>query len=174
MPKKNREKREAPGGFLLLFAGLAAARVSGAHSAGVAGADVGGFCAGLGTVYHAVDVPFRVIFGIAVLILKADGGIALELLNGVQHFLGTLVALVGILFHGLFGDLAQTGRGVGGNFRQRLRLLGNLHDGNGHRAVAIKGQTAGQHLIQHDTDRVDVGAGVGALALGLLWADIMH
>ena len=103
-----------------------------------------------------------------------DGGVFLERLDGVQHFLCVLEALGGVLFHRLFGDLAQPLRHVGGNFCQRARLVGNLHNGDGNRPVAVKGQLAGQHLVQHNADRVDVGAGIGALALGLLGADIMH
>ena len=173
--EEDRQQRKAPAGIFLFALGrFATARVGRADPAGIACADICGFGAGLGTVYHAVDAPFRVVLGIAVFVFKTNGGVALELLNGIQHFLSTLIALVGVLFHCLFGDLAQTGRGVGGDLCQRLRLLGNLHDGDGHGAVTVKRQTAGEHFIQHNTDRVDVGAGIGAFSLGLLRADIVY
>ena len=74
----------------------------------------------------------------------------LESLDGFQHFLGTLVAVCRVLFHGFFGDLAQGFGHVGGHLRQRLGLIGDLHDGNGHSAVAVKRQLAGEHLVQHN------------------------
>ena len=46
--------------------------------------------------------------------------------------------------------------------------------GDGHGAVTVKRQAAGEHFIQHNTDSVDVGAGIGAFSLGLLRADIVY
>ena len=113
------------------------------------------------------------ILGI-ILILKADAGVLLERLDGFEHFGRALVAVGRVLLHRLLGDLAQAFRHVRRHLGQRLRLFGDLHDGDGHRAAAVKRQAAGQHFVQHDADRVDVGARVGAVALGLLGADIMH
>ena len=70
--------------------------------------------------------------------------------------------------------MAQCFGHVGGHLRQRLGLVRNLHDGDGHCTVAVKRQLAGEHLVQHDADRVDVGTGIGLIALGLLGADVMH
>ena len=47
-------------------------------------------------------------------------------------------------------------------------------DGHGHGAVALEGQAAGEHLIQHHTGGVDVGAGVDTVAPRLLRGNIVH
>ena len=46
-------------------------------------------------------------------------------------------------------------------------------DGHGHGGIPLKGQPPGQHLIQHHTGGVDVGAGVDPVAPGLLRRDIV-
>ena len=85
-----------------------------------------------------------------------------------------MVAVSGVFFHRFLGDLAQAFRYVGSNLRERFRLFGNLHDRNRDRAAAIERQMAGEHLIQHNADRINIGARIGMVALGLFRADIMH
>ena len=46
-------------------------------------------------------------------------------------------------------------------------------DRDGHGAVALKGQAAREHLIEHDAGGVDVRARVGAVALRLLGRDVV-
>ena len=47
-------------------------------------------------------------------------------------------------------------------------------DGHGYGAVPLKGQAAGEHLIQHHAGGIDVGPGVHPVAPGLLRRDIVH
>ena len=158
--KENGQQRERLLAFFLLIL-FAAAGVLGAHTTGFFGADIAAglsrclgssrrFCGRFCAVYHAVDIPFRVVLGVAVLIRKAGRGVAFESLDGFQHFLGALVAVGRVLFHGFFGDLAQGFGHVGGHLRQRLGLIGDLHDGDGHSTIAVKWQLAGEHLVQHN------------------------
>ena len=122
--------------------------------------------------HHLVDGFAGGVLGV-VFIFKADAGVLLERLNGLQHLGRALIAVIRVLFHRLFGDLAQTFRHIGRHLGQRLRLFRDLHDGDGHRAAAVKGQMAGKHLVHHNAHRVDVGTPVGVVALGLLGADIV-
>ena len=46
-------------------------------------------------------------------------------------------------------------------------------DGHGHSAVALEGQTARQHFIQHHAGAVDITAGVQSVALGLFGRNIV-
>ena len=47
-------------------------------------------------------------------------------------------------------------------------------DGNGHRIVPIKGQSAGEHLIKNYTGRIDIAAVIGVVPLGLLRGDVVN
>ena len=101
-------------------------------------------------------------------------GIFLKLRHRIQHILSGSIALVGIGGHGLHGDGLQTH----GDIRiQFPGLNGNGVDvlnGNEHRGLALKGQPPGEHLIEHDTHRVQVRPPVDVAALGLLRGDVMH
>ena len=159
-------------GFLL-FHVFAFPTVHGAGTACLAGADSGFArcfgCAADNTVNGFIRVVLRVIF-----VFKADAGVAAERSNGIQHFLRGLVTVGGILFHGLLGDLAQPNRDIGGNLSQRLRLFTDLHDGDGNCPSTIKRQLAGQHLVHHNANRINISAGIGMVAFGLFRADVMN
>ena len=86
-----------------------------------------------------------------------------RLLEGRRKFLRRLVA-------------------IGGLFRKRavehpLQVRGEIRDGRGrlvhvleqhaHGCVRIEGDVAGQDFVQHDGERVDVGALVGLISAGL-------
>ena len=47
---------------------------------------------------------------------------------------------------------------------------------NGHRdrIVPLKGQAAGQHLIEHNASGIDIRTGIDMAASGLLRGDVVH
>ena len=47
-------------------------------------------------------------------------------------------------------------------------------NGNGDGAVPLKGQTPGQHFIEHHAGGIDIGAGVRPVTAGLLGRDVVH
>ena len=83
------------------------------------------------------------------------------------------VALLQIRCHGLHADQLQLLGDV------RIHLPGSqghgaqVLDGHGYGAVPLKGQAAGEHLIQHHAGGIDVAAGVGAVPAGLLRRDVV-
>ena len=56
---------------------------------------------------------------------------------------------------------------------ERGRLLVDMLHRDLFRGIPVKGDAAGEHLVQQDADRIDVALGVRFLAAGLLGADIV-
>ena len=107
--------------------------------------------------------------------LKVQVGVRI-LAEGLQiqnHFIRGAIPAVDIRGHGLHADQLQLLR----NLRIDLpRSQGNgtqVLDGHGHGGVPLKGQPSRQHLIQHHAGGVDVAAGIGPVAPGLLRRDIV-
>lgn len=130
----------------------------------------GGFPLHLGDGFHKAGG--RLVHEIFV--FEMDAGIALELVDIVQHLRCRLIPLGGILLHGLDGDFLQALGDGGVDFPRQLRLGLQLHNGHRHRAVRFKGKTAGQHFIQHDAGGIDIRFFVGDIPPRLFRADIMH
>ena len=122
-----------------------------------------------GTFHHLFGSIFCNI-----LVLEHHGGVVHVGVQRIQHFAGGCVAVLRQLCHGLFGDLHQCIRHLRRDLVQRLRLIGDLLDGNFHHVVCIKGQMTAEHLVHHHAHRVDIAGAVGLIALGLLRADIVH
>src|SRR5262249_44883482 len=57
--------------------------------------------------------------------------------------------------------------------RRRHRRLGDLLEGDGHRALAVERHPAGEHLVEDDPDRVEVGLRRDRVALGLLGRQVL-
>ena len=58
-----------------------------------------------------------------------------------------------------------------GLVQRRWRLV-HLFVGDGHGVVALEGRPAGDHLVHHDAEAVQVAAGIGVAALGLLRREV--
>ena len=71
-------------------------------------------------------------------------------------------------------DLFQAGGDVGVDIAGTLRHILHVHDCNGNRIVGIERLFAGQHLVEHDTNGIDVALGVGDIATCLLRTDVVH
>ena len=122
-----------------------------------------------GTFHHLFGCFFCNI-----LIFKQYGGVLHIGVQRLQHGPCRGVAVLRELGHGLFGDLHQRVGHLRCQLMQRAGLVRDLLDGNLHHVICIKGQMTGEHLVHHDTYRVDVAGTVGLVPLGLLRADIMH
>ena len=109
-----------------------------------------------------------------VFIGKNDRGIFLKFVDVVQHLRCRLIALIRILLHGAHHNVLQAFGDVGIDRARQGRLALNLFDGHRNQRVRLKGQLAGEHLKHHDAQRIDVAAGIGEGAAGLLGADVVH
>ena len=110
------------------------------------------------------------------LIAKAEGGawVLAEFVQVPEHLRGALVALVQIGGHGVHGDLLQTLGDLGIQDPGRDGLGVDVLDGHRDGRLAVVGRVAGEHLIHDHAQRVEVGAEVDPVALGLLGRDIVH
>ena len=81
--------------------------------------------------------------------------------------------MIGVLGHGVQGDLLQTHRHIGIQTPQRLGVLLHLLQRHADGRLGIKGQLSAQHLKKDNTHRVDIGALIHRAAQGLLRADIV-
>ncbi len=97
-----------------------------------------------------------------------------EFLQILDHGIRRCIALVGVAVHGLHADQLQRLGDAGVDIPRRQRHGAEVLDGHGHGAVALEGQAACEHLIQHHTGGVDVGAGVDTVAPRLLRGNIVH
>ena len=76
--------------------------------------------------------------------------------------------------HGLFADKFQRLGNVRVDFSGVQRCAGQVLNGYGHRAVPLKGQTPGQHLVKHHAGAVNIAAGIGAVTAGLFRRNVMN
>ena len=90
----------------------------------------------------------------------------------VAQLLGGRVALLGLLGQQLDDDRLERPGHVGDELVERLRRVVHLLVGDGHRVVAAERRPAGDHLVQHDAERVEVAARIGLRALGLLGREV--
>ena len=88
--------------------------------------------------------------------------------------LHALVAPLAILLQRLPDDAVQFGRHIGSEGRQRRGLV--LQNGGEHvaRTPPGKRQLPRQQLVEHDTERPDIGAAIHLLASGLLGRHVRH
>ena len=75
--------------------------------------------------------------------------------------------------HGFENDLLKADRDLRIEFPRQNRLIGHLHNSNGHRAVGDKRQTAGHHFVKHDAGGIDIGSGIDRRAAGLFGTDVI-
>ena len=105
--------------------------------------------------------------------MEHDRGIGQHELEVVYHVDGARIALFGRFHHGAAHDLLKADRDhlvdLAGFLGRGLDLL----DGDADGGVAVKGQGAREHFIEHDAHGVDVRLLVGVLAARLLGADIV-
>ena len=86
----------------------------------------------------------------------------------VGHLLGALVSRGDALHHGLEDDVLQLGGHLGRELPDRDGIL--VEDRVGHRdfLIAAEGKPAGQELVHHDAERVEIAPAVEVLADHLL------
>ena len=70
-------------------------------------------------------------------------------------------------------DLFEADRDLRVDLTGRGRLVLHLHDGDRHSAVGLEGQASGDHLVENDTDGVNVRLVVGHLASRLFRRDVV-
>jgi hypothetical protein len=87
------------------------------------------------------------------------------LIQGGQHLCRRLKALCGILGQSPEHDPFQPGRHIRADFVNRGRVLFDLEAQYCPGIVCIKRGHTGQHLIDEQSHRVQIGAGVGARAM---------
>ena len=109
-----------------------------------------------------------------IFIFKMNARIAFELVDVVQHFGRRLIPACRILLHGLDRDVLQSLRDLRIDLPRMLRLRLQLHYRDGNRVIGFKGQLTGEHLIEHDTDGINIRLFVRDFAACLLGTDIMH
>jgi hypothetical protein len=90
----------------------------------------------------------------------------------VAQCLGRRVALVGLLGEQLGDDRLVGPRHVGDELVERRGCVVHLLIGDAHRVVTGERRLPGDHLVQHDTDRVQVATRVGLRALSLLGGEV--
>ena len=93
---------------------------------------------------------------------------ALEAEEVAAQVLRRLVALVDVLRHRGEHDAVHRAGHVGFHRRRRRRRLAHVLVRDRHRAVGGERRDAGEHLVEHDAERVHVGAAVEREALRLL------
>jgi hypothetical protein len=95
-------------------------------------------------------------------------------LDVVAHIPGRLIAVPGILGHGLEHDRVRPLRNLGVHPRGRDRVLSYMLVGDRHRRVAGERRPAGEQLVEQAAGGVQVAAGVHPLAPGLLRREILR
>ena len=130
------------------------------------------------TLGRPVPVLFRrcEILGLfrRIVIAEDDLVVCLECLNIPDHIRCRLIPLCGVLFHGVHDDLFQTGGNVRVDISGAHGNILHMHHSDRDRVIRVERLSAGEHLIEHDTDGIKVTLGIGHIATGLLRADIMH
>ena len=105
--------------------------------------------------------------------IQIHPGVFPEGLQIGDHGIRRRVAAVQIRRHGLQADQLQLLRDVRIDLPGRQGDGAQVLDGNGHGAVPLKGQAAGEHLIEHHACGVDVAPCVDAVSPGLFRGDVV-
>ena len=105
--------------------------------------------------------------------IQVHPGVFPEGLQIGDHGVRRRVAAVQIRRHGLQADQLQLLLDVRIDLPGRQGDGAQVLDGNGHGAVPLKGQAAGEHLIEHHACGVDVAPCVDAVSPGLFRSNIM-
>src|SRR5688572_5265202 len=79
-----------------------------------------------------------------------------------------LVSVLGIFGEGFSSNAIERYWQTGAEGRERFRRGVNDAVGHGLLGVAAEGKAAGEHFVEDDAKRPDVGAPVGRVAFGLL------
>ena len=95
-------------------------------------------------------------------------------LERLDERVGVRVALVGVLAQRAQHDGVERRRHRGVALRRRDRRLGDLLERDRHRRLGVERQRAGEQLVEHDPDRVEVGARVDRVALRLLGREVLR
>ena len=95
-----------------------------------------------------------------------------EAVQVVAEVLGGVVADAGVLRQQLGHDRLERAGHVGRQLVQRLRRVVHLLVGDGDRVVTGERRPAADHLVDHDAERVQIAAGIGLRALGLLGREV--
>ena len=99
---------------------------------------------------------------------------AAEGIEIADELFGRLIALLEIDAHGLHGERVQLFRDLRNNRARVRREAGDVLKRDLLGRFAVIGQRAGEHLIEHNAERIEVAAGVRLKTLGLLGRDIVH
>ena len=109
---------------------------------------------------HGGNILRRLVHGLAVQILdgevKVDLRILAEFFQICEHFICRSIALFELRCHGLHADELQRLWHVGIDLARRERHGGQMLNGDGNGAVALKGQPARQHFVEHHARGVNV------------------
>ena len=100
-------------------------------------------------------------------------GRAAGLLERGDELLGALVAARRVLLQRTQHDRLQRRRDPRLELARRHRRLVDLLDRDRDRRLAVERDLAGQQLVEHDPGRVQVGAAVDRVALGLLGREVL-
>ena len=85
------------------------------------------------------------------------------------------VTVVGVLSHCLFDNLFYGSRDIGNDFAGRGHGFVNVLEQHSHRSVGRVGFASGQHLVEKDTQSVNVNAMIHlATSGGLLWRHVLR
>ena len=90
------------------------------------------------------------------------------------HLLGRLEAVVRVLRERAEHDHVEVGRDVGPLQRRRPRRVGEMLHRDLDRRLAAERRLAGEHLVEDDADRVEVGALVDGGAARLLGREVLR
>ena len=99
---------------------------------------------------------------------KMTVGIDQGMFQILDDFIHGIVTSLGTLLRALVDDLLQGIGKILGILGRRIHLILQMLDGDRHRAVTVKRDTAGHHLIHGDAQRVNIGFGIGKAAAHLL------
>ena len=110
----------------------------------------------------------------SVIIAENDLIVRLERFNVPNHFCRRLVPLGSVFLHGVHDDLLQTGGNIRVDVTGTHCHILHMHHGNGNRIVRVKGLSAGEHLVEHDTHGIQVALGIGHVTPCLFRTDIVH
>ena len=103
-----------------------------------------------------------------------DGQSCLDALEVLDELLGGLIAVLRVLGQGAQDDLVELRRYLRPQARGRLRQLVHVLHGDLDRRVAGERHLAGQHLVEHDAGRVEVGGGRHRRAARLLGREVLR
>ena len=109
-----------------------------------------------------------------VAVVKLYSRISSELIKVKKHFGSGLISVLYVLLHGSERYLLKTHRNLKIYFSRVNSLILKLHDCNGNRAVRLKRKLTRYHLVENNTDRVDIRLIICYLTACLLRTDVMH